>query len=360
MRFFTAGESHGRGLLALLDGFPAGIVVDTSVIDSDLRRRQGGYGRGARQKIETDTVELLTGICRGITTGAPITLWVKNKDYRIDEMPLLNRPRPGHADLAGAITFGQGIRPVLERSSARETAARVAAGGLCRQLLTLHSIRVVGYVLSIGNVDLRPDNIGQLTFDELLSRRDNSELYSAAPERDAAAKNAIDKCKEDGDSLGGVIEVRIDGVPFGLGSCMQWDKRLDGLLAQAVMSVQAIKGVEIGLGFESANQRGSKVHDPIIFDTALENTAHRGFVRSTNNAGGIEGGMSNSEPIIIRAAMKPIPTMTTPLPSVDLTTHQPTKAEYERSDVCAVSAASVVVEAAAIIALATALVESLP
>ncbi|HBT75655.1 MAG TPA: chorismate synthase [Planctomycetaceae bacterium] len=351
VQFRTAGESHGRGLLALIEGFPAGIAIDKSVIDKDLARRQGGYGRGARQAIERDRVEILTGIWQNRSTGAPISLWVNNNDCRIDDMPILTRPRPGHADLSGTMKYGQGIRPILERSSARETAARVAAGGLVRQLLAQKGIIAAGYVLSIGKTDLTLDGSAGLSIEEVLERREKSELYTLTPEWDERGKSEIDQARRDGDALGGIIEVRVDGLPFGVGSHVQWDRKLDGLIAQAVMSVQAIKGVEIGLGFESARRRGSDVHDPIMYDPKREKTPHRGFLRPTNHAGGIEGGISNSEPIIVRAAMKPIPTMIRSLPSVDLETHEPVEAAYERSDVCAVSAASVVVEAAVLLAI---------
>lgn len=357
MRYWTAGESHGKGLLALIDGFPAGLDVDKSIINNDLARRQGGYGRGARQQIEQDRVEILSGIYRGKTSGAPITLWVDNKDFRIDSMEQPTRPRPGHADLAGAMKFGQGIRPVLERSSARETAARVAAGGLCRQYLNRHGIQAAGYVVTLGTVDLRNAALEECSLPRVLAARNQSELYSLSPERDAEGKAEIDQCRADRDSLGGIVEVRVDGLPFGLGSHTQWDERLDGRLAQAVMSVQGIKGVEIGLGFESARRRGSRVHDPIDYEPGLCVLPCRGFVRSSNHAGGIEGGISNSESIIIRAAMKPIPTLMQALSSVDLETLESVEAAYERSDVCAVPAASVVVEAAVILEITKAFLE---
>ncbi|MDR1269068.1 MAG: chorismate synthase [Planctomycetaceae bacterium] len=343
MYYKTAGESHGQGILALVENFPAGLEIDKSKIDAELRRRQGGYGRGGRQKIETDTVEILTGIWQGKSTGAPITLWIRNRDCRIDTAPEITQPRPGHADLAGSIKYGLPIRPILERASARETAGRVAAGALAKQLLEKRGIIVAGFVRSIGSLSL-PTPPENMTPDELLQRRDSSEFYTVYPEHDTVLKWRIDEIGNVGDTVGGVIEVRVFGVPIGLGSCMQWDAKLDGKLAQAVMSIQAMKGVEIGLGFESARTLGSAMHDPIAYDAAEQQTPSQGFVRKTNNAGGIEGGMSNGQPIIVRAAMKPIPTLKKPLDSIDLNSKQPMPTIYERSDVCAVPAASVVVE----------------
>ena len=342
MDYRTAGESHGAGILALVEGFPAGLTIDTDLINAELQRRQGGYGRGTRQKIETDTVEILTGIWQGISIGAPITLWIKNRDHRIDTAPGIVQPRPGHADLAGSIKYGLPIRPILERASARETAGRVAAGALAQQILGQHGITVAGFVKSIGTFTLPTED--DFSPEELLERRNRSELYTAFPEMDAELKKRIDSIAESGDSVGGVIEIRVFGVPIGLGSHVQWCNKLDGKLAQAVMSIQAIKGVEIGLGFESARTLGSAMHDPIGFEPALATGPCQGFVRKSNNAGGIEGGMSNGQPIILRAAMKPIPTLLKPLESIDLTTKQPSLAVYERSDTCAVPAASVVVE----------------
>jgi len=347
MDYRTAGESHGKGILALVEDFPAGLTINTDLINAELQRRQGGYGRGDRQKIETDTVEILTGIWRGISTGAPIALWIKNRDCRIDTAPDITQPRPGHADLAGSIKYGLPIRPILERASARETAGRVAAGALAKQILHQHGITVVGFVKSIGAFTLPTEDafpLDGLPPEELRERRNQSELYTVFPEKDTELKKMIDGIAASGDSVGGIIEVRVFGVPIGLGSHVQWCDKLDGKLAQAVMSIQAIKGVEIGLGFETAQTLGSAMHDPIGFEPALETSPCQGFVRKTNNAGGIEGGISNGQPIILRAAMKPIPTLLKPLGSIDLSTKQPMPAVYERSDVCAVPAASVVVE----------------
>ena len=357
MDYRTAGESHGQGILALVEHFPAGLTIDTDLINAELQRRQGGYGRGDRQRIEFDTVEILTGRWRGITTGAPITLWIKNHDHRIDTAPDIAQPRPGHADLAGAVKYNLPIRPILERASARETAGRVAAGALAKQILRQHGIAVVGFVKSIGTFALPTED--DFSPEELITRCRKSELYTLFPEKDGALKTMIDNIAKSGDSVGGVIEVRAFGVPIGLGSHTQWCDKLDGKLAQAVMSIQAIKGVEIGLGFESARVLGSAMHDPIGFDPAQETSPNRGFVRNTNNAGGIEGGISNGQPIILRAAMKPIPTLLKPLGSIDFTTKQPMPAVYERSDVCAVPAASVVVENVVAWEIAKALTEEI-
>ena len=359
IRYWTAGESHGKGHIAFLDSFPAGVIVDKASIDSELRRRQGGYGRGERQKIETDEVEVLTGVWHDVTIGSPIVLWVINHDAKINIMPDLTAPRPGHGDLAGMIKYHSGIRPILERSSARGTTAVVAAGALAKLLLAQFDIHVVAYVVAIGELSLESeDKFASLCdADKIIQLRNKSEFYSLRPDLDANAKQLVDQCREDGSTLGGVIDVRVDGVPFGLGTHAQWDLKLDGRLAQAVMALQAIKGVEIGLGFQSARQFGKDVHDPIVFDESCLNSRSFGFSRTSNNAGGIEAGMTNSEPIVIRAAMKPIATLKAALPSVDLNTMQPSEASYERSDVCAVPAAGVVLEAIVALEVAKALTE---
>jgi chorismate synthase len=354
LRYWTAGESHGPALVALVDGFPAGLTVDKPAIDHELQRRQGGYGRGGRQRIETDTVTFLSGLWKGVTLGSPLALEVVNKDYKLERLEEVERPRPGHADLPGSIKHLGGVRAVLERASARETAARVAAGGLARQLLSAFGIEVAGWVTELGPVVLGGRD-GTLA--ELRRLRDTSEIYSLHPERDPEVTSLIDRIGKEGDTLGGIVEVRVDGLPVGLGTHAQWDRKLDGRLAQAVMAVQAIKGVEIGMGFEAARRRGSEVHDPIHYDPATRDTPSLGFTRPTNNAGGLEAGMTNGQPLVVRAAMKPISTLRKPLASVNLRTKEAEEAAYERSDVCAVSAASVIVESVVAFEVATALVD---
>ncbi|MBI2481424.1 MAG: chorismate synthase [Planctomycetia bacterium] len=354
LRYWTAGESHGKTLLALVDGFPAGVELETDSIDNELRRRQGGYGRGGRQRIETDRVEILTGVWKNTSLGSPIALQVVNKDYKLERLGDIERPRPGHGDLTGSVKFLSSVRGILERASARETAVRVAAGALANQLLRAFGIRTIGYVVEIGGVRIEPQKV---SLDEQYKLREQSEIYSLDPEQDAQIKQLIDDTRRDGDTLGGIVEVRVEGLPFGLGTHAQWDRKLDGRIAQAVMAVQAIKGVEIGMGFEAARLPGSKVHDPIKYDESQRNSPNLGFVRPTNNAGGLEAGMTNGQPLVVRAAKKPISTLAKPLESVNLKTKQPESAEYERSDVCAVSAASVIVENVVAFAVACALVE---
>jgi chorismate synthase len=351
LRYLTAGESHGKAIVALIDGFPAGLTIDTAPIDVELRRRQGGYGRGGRQRIETDTVDIKSGIWQNVTLGSPIVLEVVNKDYKLERLEDLERPRPGHADLTGAIKYLGSIRSVLERASARETTVRVAAGALAKQLLAEFGVFALGYVVELGGTKIEPQ---PGTLEEQRKLRDSSEIYSLNPTQDAQFKQMIDAAGKDGDTLGGILEVRVEGLPFGLGSHTQWDRKLDGRIAQAVMS---IKGVEIGLGFEAARRPGSKVHDPIQFDETQRNKPNLGFVRPTNNAGGLEAGMTNGQPLVVRAAKKPISTLRKPLESINLKTHQPESASYERSDVCAVSAASVIVENVVAFEVAAALVE---
>jgi len=341
-------------LLALVDGFPAGVPLETDSIDVELRRRQGGYGRGGRQRIETDRVEILTGVWKNASLGSPIALQVINKDYKLERLDDLPRPRPGHGDLTGALKYLGSIRGVLERASARETAVRVAAGALAKQLLGQFGIAAFGYVVELGGqaIDARSG-----TIDELRSVRDTSEIYSLNPDQDAAIKELIDAAGKDGDTLGGIVEVRVEGLPFGLGTHAQWDQKLDGRIAQAVMAVQAIKGVEIGLGFEAARRPGSQVHDPIQYDAARSGEPHLGYVRPTNNAGGLEAGMTNGQPLVVRAAKKPISTLRKALESVNLDTKRPESASYERSDICAVAAASVIVENVVAFEVARALVD---
>ncbi len=354
LRYWTAGESHGKALVALIDGFPAGVPISTADIDVELRRRQGGYGRGGRQRIETDTVDILSGIWHETTLGSPIALQVINKDFKLERLGDLARPRPGHGDLTGAMKYLGSIRAILERASARETTVRVAAGALAKQLLAQFGITAFGYVAELGGIQIEP-RPGTLA--EQQATRDASELYSLNPDQDPAIKTLIDETGKDGDTLGGIVEVRVEGLPFGLGTHAQWDRKLDGRLAQAVMAVQAIKGVEIGLGFEAARRPGSQVHDPIVYDESQRDTPGLGYSRPTNNAGGLEAGMTNGQPLVIRAAKKPISTLRKPLESVNLDTKQPEPANYERSDVCAVPAASVIVENVVAFEIAAALVD---
>jgi len=341
LRYWTAGESHGKTLLAVVDGFPAGIEIDTDSIDYDLRMRQGGYGRGGRQKIETDKVELLTGVWKNVSMGSPVTLQVINRDYKLEKLKELERPRPGHGDLTGAVKFLGSIRNVLERSSARETAVRVAAGALAKQILAEFQIECIGFVDELGGHQIHRQ-AGDIQ--QWRTLREQSEVYSLNPEQDPEIKQLIDQAEEQGDTLGGILEVHISGLPFGLGTHAQWDRKLDGRIAQAVMAVQAIKGVEIGLGFEAARRPGSQVHDPITYDADKKDTPSLGFERPTNNAGGLEAGMTNGQSLVVRAAKKPISTLRQPLESINLDTKQADTASYERSDVCAVSAAAIIVE----------------
>ncbi len=354
LRLLTAGESHGKTLLAILDGFPAGLKIDAPSINVELKRRQGGYGRGGRQKLEVDEVDIQTGIWQGTTLGSPITLAVINSDYKLERLKEIDRPRPGHGDLSGAMKYLGSVRGILERASARETAVRVAAGALSQQLLGLFGITVFGYVLELEQIKTTPQTG---TYDQLRALRDASPMYTLDPAADTAIVARVDQATQEGDTLGGIVEVRVEGLPFGLGTHAQWDRKLDGLLAQAVMSIQAIKGVEIGLGFEAARRPGSKVHDPIQFDPAHQGDTTLGYVRPTNNAGGLEAGMTNGQPLVIRAAKKPISTLRKPLDSINLKTKETENAAYERSDVCALAAASVIVESVVALTIAQAFLE---
>lgn len=347
LRYRTAGESHGPAMLAIVEGLPAGLRVDTDFIDAELARRQGGYGRGARQRIEEDRVRVLSGVRAGVTLGSPVVLEVANKDSRLDDparTPPVTRPRPGHADLAGSIKWlTPDCRGTLERASARETAARVAAGALSRLLLRAFGIESFGFVS--GAIDARcevevaPGNLAALR-----AARDASEAYCPDPATGARIVEHIHRAKVDQDTVGGRVETHVLGVPAGLGTCVQWDERLDSRIAAAVMGIQAFKAVEIGLGTECAWRPGSRVHDPIAYDRARAGEPSLGFVRPTNNAGGMEGGMSNGMPIVVRGTMKPISTLLRGMPSVDLVSHEHVQSQYERSDVSAVAAASVVME----------------
>ena len=352
----TAGESHGEALIALIEGMPAGAALEVQRVNDELARRQGGYGRGGRMKIERDTARILSGVRGGVTIGSPVAIELINRDHRIDSAPPLHRPRPGHADLAGSLKWlTTDCRETLERASARETAARVVAGAVARSLLREFAIDVVGYVVRIRDVpaSVPPDAAP----DQLRTARDANEVY--CPDAFAAKRmiDVIRQAEADKDTVGGVIEVQVHGHPPGLGSCMRWQDKLDGRLMQAVGSIQAFRGVEIGLGFDAAGDPGSKVHDEIDFDPARRDTPSLGFVRRSNNAGGIEGGMANGEPIVIRAAMKPISTLLRGLDSVNLVTRSSERSDYERSDVCAVPAGSVVAENVVAFELARAFLE---
>lgn len=351
LRYLTAGESHGPALTAIVEGFPAGLTLDRDFIDHELKRRQGGYGRGKRQTLETDKVFVESGTYKGVTTGGPITLRLVNNDAKLERLQEPAAPRGGHIDLAGSIGYQTGIRQVLERASARETAARVAVGALARLLLRALDIDVFGYVRELGGIEAPP-----LSFEA--SVRDASPVYTLNPGADAQIVAAIDSARAAGDTLGGVVEAIVTGCPIGLGSHAQWDRKLDARLALAVMSIQAIKAVEIGLGIEAARRPGSGVMDPIAYEADHDPADRRhGFRRPSNNAGGIEGGTTNGEPIVVRAAKKPISTMASRGPSVNMATKTPHLASYERSDVCAVPAASVIVENVVAFEIAAAIVE---
>ncbi|MBI3031088.1 MAG: chorismate synthase [Candidatus Rokubacteria bacterium] len=361
-RFLTAGESHGEALVAVIDGVPAGLPLTEAEINEDLARRQRGYGRGGRMKIERDRVHLTSGVRWGVTLGSPITLTIPNLDWENWQATMavgppepgaaakqVTRPRPGHADLAGAMKYGhRDIRNVLERSSARETTARVAVAGVAKKLLGEFGIRILSHVVEIGGV-----RMGELDLPwaEIQRRAEASEVRCADAEAERRIIEAIDDAKAKGDTLGGIFEVVALGCPVGLGSYVQWDRRLDGRLAQAFCAIQAIKGAEVGLGFETARRPGSQVHDEILYD------ADAGFKRTTNNAGGLEGGVTNGQPVVVRAAMKPLSTLRTPLRSVDVATKEAVEAVVERSDVCAVPAAGIVGEAMMAIVLAQAFLE---
>ena len=347
--------------MGIIEGMPAGLLIRVTDIDRDLARRQGGYGRGGRMKIEKDTVKIYTGVRWGRTIGSPIGLMVRNKDWEnwrdkmspdpmfLNTAEAVTRPRPGHADLAGVMKYGStDIRNILERSSARETAMRVAVGAVAKRLLEEFGIEVVSHVLSIGNVFAK---VPKASVHEIKKKAEASELRCADPEAEKRMMRRIDEARATGDSLGGVFEVLVTNVPMGLGSHVHWDRKLDGKLAAALMSIQAIKGVEVGAGFGAANRPGSQVHDEIYW------SKKEGFFHKTNLAGGIEGGISNGETITLRAAMKPIPTLYKPLRSVDMISKKPFKASIERSDICAVPAAGIVAEAAVACEIASAMIE---
>ncbi|WP_029188503.1 chorismate synthase [Streptococcus suis] len=364
MRYLTAGESHGPRLTAIIEGVPAGLPLTAEDINEDLKRRQGGYGRGSRMQIETDRVEITAGVRHGKTTGAPITLNVTNKDHQkwLDIMAVENieeklkskrrikHPRPGHADLVGGMKYRfDDLRNSLERSSARETTMRVAVGAVAKRILAELDIEIANHVVVFGGKEIDvPDG---LSVAEIKERAAQSEVSIVNQEREEEIKAYIDQIKRDGDTIGGVIETVVGGVPAGLGSYVQWDKKLDAKLAQAVVSINAFKGVEFGVGFQAGYLKGSQVMDEILW------SQEKGYTRRTNNLGGFEGGMTNGEPLIIRGVMKPIPTLYKPLMSVDIDTHEPYKATVERSDPTALPAAGVVMESVVATTLATEILE---
>jgi chorismate synthase len=365
LRLVTAGESHGPGLVCIVEGLPAGLELDRDAVNRDMARRQLGHGRGGRMKIERDTADVTAGVRHGRTLGGPVALQVANRDYAnwaermnpwpVDaEVPEVHLPRPGHADLAGVWKFGfTDVRDVLERASARETAARVAAGAVARQLLAAAGVRIASHVFTLGAISLPSGAV--VSFDQAAALPDDSPLRCVDSEISQRMIEEIDRAREAGDTLGGAFEVIADAVPVGLGSYVQWDRKLDGRLAQALMSIPAIKAVGVGLGPGVASRPGSQVHDELVPDrTGAHATA---IARPTNNAGGLEGGVSNGEPLRVSAWMKPISTLMKPLRSVDLTTMQEAPAAIERSDVCAVPAAAIVGEAMVALTLADALVE---
>jgi chorismate synthase len=363
LRFLTAGESHGPELIAVVEGVPAGFEIDIAKINTDLARRQKGYGRGGRMLIEKDEVRPVSGIRFGRSIGSPITFTIENRDYKNwqkrmsadpndrAEATLVTRPRPGHADLAGVLKYNlEDIRDVLERASARETTARVAIGSLARELLTPFDISILGYCVSIGSTEAKtPENIA---IEELRRITEESQVRMADAEAERAVIAEIDACKKTGDTLGGVVEVIATGLPVGLGSHVQWDRKLDGRLAHALLSLQAVKGVEIGWGFKAARVKGSELHDEIGYDRE-ENR----FTRFSNNSGGTEGGMSTGEPIRVRVAFKPLSTLMRPLRSVDIKSKAEAPGAIERSDVCAIPAAAVIAETVVAFEIANAFFE---
>jgi chorismate synthase len=387
LRYITAGESHGRALIGIIEGIPSGISLSKKDIDRDLKRRQGGYGRGGRMKIESDHAEIMSGVRWGKTIGSPISIVIENKDWsnwvsgmsplseHENSIEPVTRPRPGHADLSGAVKYGHhDIRNILERSSARETAMRVALGAIAKKFLSEFDIKIGSYVIQVGKIqDARYKMQDTRSEKELLKTCEKAEKSPVrCPDEETSKKMIvlIEKAIKEGNSLGGIFEVFVTGAPVGLGSHVQWDRRLEGRLAQALMSIQAIKGVEVGLGFEMGRKFGSEVMDEIFYTpphpplakgenrgSNISELGITGFYRKTNYAGGIEGGITNGMPIILRAAMKPIPTLRKPLRSIDIITKEPVEAAYERSDVCAVPAAGVIGEAMVALTVADAFLE---
>ena len=364
MRYLTAGESHGPRLTAIIEGVPAGLPLSEEDINKELKRRQGGYGRGARMKIESDRVEITSGVRHGLTMGGPITLNVTNLDHlkwleimnvapveeKKKNLRKITKPRPGHADLVGGMKYRfDDLRNSLERSSARETTMRVAVGAVAKRILEEIGVEVASHIVNFGGIEIAiPEN---LTVSEIKEKAAKSEVSIVVPEQEEAVKAYIDQVKKDGDTVGGIVETLVGGVPVGLGSYVQWDKKLDAKIAQGVVSINAFKGVEFGLGFEAGRLKGSQVMDEIVW------SEEAGYTRRTNNLGGFEGGMTNGEPILVRGVMKPIPTLYKPLMSVDIETHEPYKATVERSDPTALPAAGVVMEAVVATVLATEVLE---
>lgn len=350
LRFLTAGETHGPQLTTIIEGLPSNMELDFDALNFQLHRRQKGYGRGRRMQIEKDTAQILGGVRHGYTTGAPLALVVQNNDWKhwqniMNVEPIegndeakrrVHRPRPGHADLNGGLKYNlKDLRNVLERSSARETTVRVAVGAIARQFLAQFGVKVAGQVIRIGEIEAPQHN---LSIDELIERTEASSVRVVDEETEKKMEAYIDEIKKEGDSIGGIVECIIEGLPVGLGSHVQYDRKLDGRIAQGVMSINAFKGVEVGIGFEAGELRGSQVHDEIMY------SEERGYHRATNRLGGFEGGMTNGMPIVVRGVMKPIPTLYKPLQSVDIDTKEAFTAQVERSDACAVPAASVVME----------------
>jgi chorismate synthase len=366
MRYLTAGESHGPQLTTIIEGMPAGMPLTAEDINADLRRRQKGYGRGRRMQIEKDTVEIMSGVRHGYTLGSPIALVVQNNDWKhwtkiMGQAPLdpeeenevkrkITRPRPGHADLNGALKYGhRDMRNVLERSSARETTVRVAAGAVAKKLLSLLGIEIASHVIEIGGV--KAETIRYQSIAELKEKTEASPVRCIDPVAETKMMQAIDEAKQNGDSIGGIVEVIVEGMPPGVGSYVHYDRKLDAKIAAAIVGINAFKGVEIGIGFEAARKPGSEVHDEILW------SKDKGYTRKTNRLGGFEGGMTTGELIIVRGVMKPIPTLYKPLKSVDIETKEPFEASIERSDSCAVPAAAVVAESAVAWELASAIVD---
>lgn len=347
LQYLSCGESHGKYLSAILEGMPSGLKVDEHFINRDLARRQQGFGRGGRQKIEKDQIEITGGVYQGKTTGAPVGFLLPNTDFKINDLPQLFRPRPGHADLAGALKYHEGIREILERASARETTMRVAIGALSKLFLLEFGIEAAGHVIQIGGANLEEE----VTFEQILKRREGSEVNCVSKEVEKQMIAEIQKAMKNKDTIGGKYEIRLRGIPIGLGSHVHYKRKLDGRIAQALMSMQSVKAVEFGLGVLEAETPGSEAHDEIFYD------AKRGYYHKTNRAGGITGGMTNGAEILVRATMKPISTLRRELRSVNMQTKKEERADFERSDVCAVPAGSVIGEAIVAYEVADAMLE---